>query len=259
MIDRISLAGKNILIMGVANKRSIAWGITRAYAAAGAKLIFSYQNERLKDKLERLIEREGIEEARLFPCDVSRDEEIDALAGFIKEKYGVLHGIVHSIAFAKREELGGRFVDTSRDGYHLAQDISAYSLTAVTQKLSPMMTEGGSITTITFQGSIRVAPNYNVMGVAKAALEAGVRYLANDLGPLGIRVNAISAGPVRTVSAKGVKDFDRLVQQVEEKTPMRRLADLDDIGGAALFLASELSRGVTGMILYVDGGYHIMS
>ncbi len=258
MTVEISLKDKNILIMGVANKRSIAWAIAKTYAAAGANLIFSYQDERLKDKVGRLLEKE-IPGALLFPCNVAEDEEIAKLAEDLKGACGVLHGIVHSIAYARKEELAGRYADTSREGFLLAQDISVYSLTAVTQRLSPLMTEGGNIITLTFQGSMRVAPNYNVMGVAKAALEASVRYLANDLGSAGIRVNAISAGPIRTVSAKGVKDFDRLLQGVADKAPLKRLANVDDVAGAALFLVSSLSSCITGTVIYVDGGYHIMA
>lgn len=251
------LSGKKFLIMGVANQRSIAWAIAKTFASAGAELAFSYQNERFKGKVEKLVEEE-MPGSLLLPCDVTEDSAIDTLASNLKEKWGILHGVVHSLAYAKKEELDGKYVNTSREGFLLAQNISAYSLTAVTKRLYPLMKKGGSIITLTFQGSERVVPNYNVMGVAKASLEASVRYLAADLGSMGIRVNAVSAGPIRTLSAKGVKDFNRLLEGVEEKTPLRRLADADEVAGTALFLASELSSSVTGTILYADCGYNIM-
>lgn len=251
------LEGKKILIMGVANRRSIAWAIAQSFFSAGAKLAFSFQGERFRDKVAGLVADE-MGDPFLLPCDVADDTEIDRLAETLKNEWGMLHGIVHSLAFAKTEELDGLFVNTSREGYHLAHDISAYSLAAVTRRLYPLMTAGGSIITLTFQGSQRVVPNYNVMGVAKASLEATVRYLASDLGPLGIRVNAVSAGPIRTVSAKGVRDFNRLLNGMEDKTPLRRLASAADVAGTALFLASDLSAAVTGDVLYADCGYHIM-
>ncbi len=251
------LKGKKILIMGVANKRSIAWAIAKTFSAAGAELAFSYQDERFESKVNRLVESE-IPGSLLLPCDVAEDENIDNLAKSLGEKWGRLDGLVHSLAYAKTEELDGKYVSTSRDGFQLAHDISAYSLTAVAQRLYPLMSEGSSIITLTFQGSQRVVPNYNVMGVAKASLEASVRYLAADLGPMGIRVNAISPGPIRTVSAKGIKGFNRLVDGIAERTPLRRLADAEEVAGAALFLAADLSSAVTGTVLYTDCGYHIM-
>lgn len=251
------LTGKKILIMGVANQRSIAWAIAKHFSAAGAELAFSYQNERFKGKVEKLVESE-MPGSLMVPCDVSEDSQMEQMTATLQQKWGLLHGVVHSLAFAKREELEGLFVHTSREGFLMAHNISAYSLTAVSRHLYPLMTEGGSIITLTFQGSERVVPNYNVMGVAKASLEASVRYLASDLGLIGIRVNAVSAGPIRTVSAKGVKDFNRLVEGVKEKTPLRRLADAGEVADAALFLASDLSRAVTGTVLYADCGYHIM-
>ncbi len=251
------LAGKKILIMGVANQRSIAWAIAKAYASAGADLAFSYQNERFKGKVERLVENE-IPGSLLIPCDVAEDGDLENLSAVLQDQWGVLHGIVHSLAYARKEELDGMFVNTSREGFLLAQNISAYSLTAVSKRLYPLMKKGGSIITLTFQGSERVVPNYNVMGVAKAALEASVRYLASDLGSMGIRVNAVSAGPIRTISAKGVKDFNRLLEGVEEKTPLRRLAGANEVADTALFLASDLSSAVTGTVLFADCGYHIM-
>lgn len=257
MMETTLLQGKNIVVMGVANKRSIAWSIAQALNNAGANLAFSYQDERFKDKVRRLVEKE-MPGSLLLPCNVAKDAELDNLALKLKEKWGILHGIVHSLAYAKKEELAGLYADTSREGFILAHNVSVYSLVATAKRLYPLMGEGGSIITLTFQGSQRVVPNYNVMGVAKASLEASVRYLASDLGPQGIRVNAISAGPIRTISAKGVKDFNRLLDGVEEKTPLRRLATAGDVAGTALFLAADLSRAVTGTVIYADCGYHIM-
>jgi len=251
------LAGKKILIMGVANQRSIAWAIAKEYSAAGAELAFSYQNERFKDKVEKLVEKE-MPGSILLPCDVSSDEEIENMAAMLREKWGVLHGVVHSLAHAKREELDGKYVHTSREGFLMAHEVSAYSLPAVAEKLHPLMSEGGSIVTLTFQGSERVIPNYNVMGVAKASLEASVRYLASDLGAEGIRVNAVSAGPIRTLSAKGVKNFNGLLDGMEERTPLKRLPGADEVAKAALFLSSDLASAVTGEVLYADGGFNIM-
>ena len=251
------LSEKNILVMGVANKRSIAWAIAVALKEAGANLAFTYQGERFKDKVAKLVE-ELEPEAPLFPCDVSSEAELDSLAESVGNYWSIMHGLVHSLAFAKREELSGMFANTSREGFLLAQEISAYSLVAVTQRLHHLFKEGGSIITLTFFGSQRVVPNYNVMGVAKASLEASVRYLANDLGPKGIRVNALSAGPIKTVSAKGVSDFNRMLDGMEEKTPLRRLVPAEEVAGPALFLLSDLATAVTGDILYADGGYHIM-
>lgn len=253
----ISLKDKTFLIMGVANKWSIAWAVAKAYAAAGAKLIFTYQDERFKGKVARLIQTK-MPGSLILPCNVARDDEIDRLATDIGQNGDRLHGLVHSIAYARKEELAGRYTDTSREGFKIAHDISAYSLTALARRVSPLMTAGGSIITMTFQGSSRVIPNYNVMGVAKASLEASVRYLAHDLGPLGIRVNAISAGPVRTISAKGIADFDLLLRRSLEKTPLRRMVEADEVAGAALFLAGDLSTAITGTVLYADCGYHIM-
>ncbi len=250
------LKGKNILIMGVANKRSIAWSIARAYHRAGANLVFSYQDERYREKVKKLVESE-IPDPLLLPCNVSEEKEIDYLFEGIKESCGVLHGVVHSIAYAKKEELSDLYVNTSREGFRLAHEVSAYSLVAVARWAYPLMREGGSIVTLTYQGSTRLVPNYNVMGVAKAALEASVRYLAGDFGPMGIRVNAVSAGPVRTVSAKGVKDFNRIIELVEQKSPLRRAVTPEEIAQAALFLSSDLSSGITGEVLFVDGGYHL--
>ena len=250
------LKDKNILVMGIANQRSIAWAIAQAYHRAGANLIFSYQDERMKGKLEKFIAKE-ISDPVLLPCDVTDDYQIEDLFNKIASDYGVLHGLVHSIAYAQKEDLDAGYLNTSREGFKLAQDISAYSLVAVARQAFPLMSEGGSILTLTYQGSVRWIKNYNIMGVAKASLEASVRYLAGDLGGQGIRVNAISAGPIRTVSAKGIKDFNQIISQVEEKSPLRRAVSVEEVANTALFLASDLSTGITGEVIYVDGGYNI--
>jgi len=250
------LQGKTILVMGVANDRSIAWAIAQSLAGQGARLIFTYENERVEERVKKLADT--IPNSTVLPCNVAVDEEIDNLASLIKEQFGVIHGLVHSIAFAKTEELEGMYVDTSRAGFALAQDISAYSLVAVAQRIHPLMTEGGSIMTMTYLGAERAMKNYNVMGVAKAALEASVRYLAADLGPNNIRVNAISAGPIRTLAAKGISGFNSILKQVEEKAPLRRTTEQAEVGDTALFLMSHLSRGITGEVIYVDNGYHIV-
>lgn len=251
------LAGKNIVIMGVADHRSIAWGIAQSLSKAGANLIFTYQGERLRENVAKLTE-ELEQESLLINCDVTKDDEVEAAFAQIKEKVGVIHGLAHCIAFARTEELEGEFVNTSRDGYALAQDISAYSLVAVARAARPLMTEGGSIVTLTYLGGERVVPNYNVMGVAKAALDASVRYLAGDLGKENIRVNAISAGPIRTLAAKGIRNFNSVLKEIEERAPLRRTIDQSEVGDTALFLMSHLSRGITGEIIHVDAGYNIM-
>jgi len=250
------MTGKKILIMGVANKRSIAWGIAESLFREGAELIFTYQGERLEKSVKELAAT--MPNSLVFPCDVTKDEEIKGLKNFLQEKWGILHGIVHSVAFAKAEELQGEYLNTSREGYLLAQEVSVYSLVATAKWLKPLMTEGGAIITMTYLGGERVVSNYNVMGVAKAALDASMRYLANDLGPNNIRVNAISAGPIRTLSAKGVGDFNTILHVIEEKAPLRRTTDVSEVGDTALFLMSDLARGVTGNIIYVDSGYHIL-
>lgn len=252
------LEGKTIVVMGVANERSIAWGITRSLHNAGAKLIFTNRQERSAQKLQKLLDKENIEALALINCDVEDDESIKQAFAEIKEKAGVIHGLVHSLAFANKEELQGEYADTSREGYLLAQNISAYSLVAVTREARKLMTEGGSIVTQSYLGAERVIPNYNVMGVAKAALEASVRYLAEDVGKDGIRVNAISAGPIRTLAAKGVSGFNEKVSVVEERAPLRRNVDQDQVGDATLFLISDMARGITGEVIHVDAGYHII-
>lgn len=246
------LAGKNILVMGVRNKWSIAWGIVNAAINEGANIIITYQGEREK---KGALELGG---DSTFQCDISSDEDIDNLFSAIKDKYGTIHGIVHSIAHANTEDLQNDFIYTSREGFAHAMNISAYSLVAVSRRAKEIMTEGGSIITLTYMGSEKVFPGYNVMGVAKATLEASVRYLASDLGPSGIKVNAISAGPIKTLSAKGVKNFGSILDTVEEKAPLRRNITAEDVGKSALYLLSDLSSGVTGEIIHVDSGYHIM-
>ncbi len=251
------LEGKTGVILGVANKRSLAWGCAKSLSEAGMRLAFTYAGERLKGAVEKLAaECEG---SIVLPCDVTKQEEIDSAFSAIGETFGGLDAAVHAVAFAKREDLQGDFVDTSKDGYMLAQEISSYSLAAVTRAALPLM-EGrdGSIVTLSYIGAERVVPNYNVMGVAKAALEASVRYLAADVGPRGIRVNAISAGPIRTLSAAGIKDFGSVLDQIAERSPLRRNVTAEEVGDTCLFLAGPHSRGITGTTLHVDGGFHIM-
>ncbi len=250
------LEGKTALILGVANHRSIAWAVARKLSAQGAKLVLTYQNERLAKGVQELADT--IPGTLVLPCDLSDDAQIDELAESLKQSVGTIHAVAHCVAFAKKEELSGRFINTSRDGFKLAMDVSAFTLVAVCRAVAPLMTEGGSIITLSYIGAVRVVPNYNVMGVAKAALEACVRYLANDLGPDGIRVNAISAGPVNTLAARGIAGFTGMVKQVAEVAPLRKATEQDEVGDAALFLCSDLARGVSGDILYVDSGYHIM-
>ncbi|MEM9802294.1 MAG: enoyl-ACP reductase [Planctomycetota bacterium] len=251
------LEGKTGVVLGVANKRSLAWGCARSLADAGMRLAFTYANERLKDPVAKLADE--CPGSIILPCDVTRPEEIKASFAMIGEEFGGLDAIVHAIAFARREELQGSFFDTTKDGYMLAHEVSAYSLTAVTRAALPLM-EGreGSIVTLSYIGADRVVPNYNVMGIAKAALEASVRYLAADVGPRGIRVNAISAGPIRTLSASGVRDFNTMLDHIAEKAPLRRNVTAEEVGDACLFLAGPHSRGITGTTLFVDAGYHVM-
>ncbi|NLM74264.1 MAG: enoyl-ACP reductase [Clostridiaceae bacterium] len=250
------LKNKNILIMGVRNKWSIAWGIAKAAKEQGANLILTYLGEREKESLDKLIA--GMDNVETCPCDVTSDENLDELFSNIKNKYGVIHGVVHAIAFAKSEDLQDTFVNTSRDGFHTAMDVSVYSLIAVAKRAKELMTEGGSIITLTYRGSEKVYPGYNIMGVAKAALEASVRYTAHELGAQNIRVNAISSGPVKTMSAKGVKNFSDILEIVEKKSFLRRNVTLEDLGGTAVYLLSDLSSGLTGEVLYIDAGYNNM-
>ncbi|MCA9807822.1 MAG: enoyl-ACP reductase [Cyanobacteria bacterium HKST-UBA06] len=252
------LAGKVGLVTGVANKRSIAWAIAQSLSNAGMRLIFTYQNERFEKKVKELTE--DFDNALFYECDVTRDEDIDKLFGQLGNDVDRLDTVVHSIAFADRADLEGQFVNTSRDGFLLAHNISAYSLTALTRAAVPLMEKagGGSVMTMTYYGSEKVVQNYNVMGVAKASLEASVRYLAEDLGPKNIRVNAISAGPIKTLAASGISGFSKITEHMREKAPMRRNIEASEVGDTALFLASPLSRGMTGEILHVDAGYHII-
>lgn len=250
------LDGKKGLILGVANKQSIAWAIAESTAREGAKLIFNYQNDRFKDKVEKLAE--GIEGSKTFQCDVGNDDEIAALMKSVENEFGQLDFLVHSIAYAPSEELVGEFINTSRQGFSTALEVSAYSLIAVSRAALPLMNSGGSIITLTYLGAERVVPNYNVMGVAKAALEASVRYLAHELGPRGVRVNAISAGPIRTLAARGVGGITKMVEAHREMAPLRHATEQAEVGDTALFLLSPLARGITGEVIYVDGGYHIL-
>jgi enoyl-[acyl-carrier protein] reductase I len=249
---------KVIVVMGVANDRSIAWGVARSLHSQGAKLIFTYRKERSLEKLNKLLEQHGIEALQTVSCDVLDDSSVAAAFAEIEGVTGTIHGIVHSVAFADKDELKGEYVETTRDGYMLAQNSSSYSLVAVAREAKRLMTEGGSIVTQTYIGAERVVKNYNVMGVAKAALEASVRYLAEDLGKYGIRVNAVSAGPIRTLAAKGVSGFNDIMSTIEERAPLRRNIDQDEVGDASMFLLSGLSRGITGEVLHVDAGYHIL-
>ncbi len=247
--------GKRALVLGVANKWSLAYAIAEAYVREGAKLVLTYQGERQKETVEELG-RELSPEVDVLPCDVTKPEELAALVA--KLGGNPLDVVVHSIAFANREDLSRPFVETSRDGYLLAQEVSSYSLVAVARAFAPLMTNGGSLLTLTYLGSVRVVPNYNVMGVAKAALEACVRYLASDLGPSNIRVNAISAGPVKTASARGIKDFSKVLEGVAAHAPLRRNCEPAEVADTAVFLGSSLGRGVTGNVIYVDAGFQIM-
>ena len=249
------LEGKTALVLGVANKWSLAYAIAQAFRREGATLVLTYQGDRQKETVEELGRELGA--ARILPCDVQKEQELEQLAGALKEG-GRLDAVVHSIAFASREDLSRPFLETSRDGYLLAQEVSSYSLIAVARTVAPLMTQGGSITTLTYLGSTRVVTIYNVMGVAKAALESSVRYLAGELGAAQIRVNAISAGPVKTASARGIKDFSKVLDAVMQRAPLRRNTDPAEVADAAVFLASDLGRGVTGNILFVDAGFQIM-
>lgn len=254
----LSLEGRTYVVMGVANKRSIAWGIARSLSKAGARLIFTYAGERLEKNVTSLAETLERGDSIILPCDITDDDEIKTTFEKIKNEVDIIHGIAHCIAFANTDELKGEYLNTTRDGFLLAHNISSYSLTAVAKEARKLMTEGGSIMTMTYLGGERVLPNYNVMGVAKASLDASVRYLANDLGKDAIRVNAISAGPIRTLAAKGISGFNQILNEIEETAPLRRTTTQEEVGDTALFLMSDLSRGITGEVLHVDSGYHIM-
>ncbi len=250
------LEGQTALILGLANKWSLAYAIAQAYQREGARLLLTYQNDRQRQTVEDLAAELGAHAT--FACDVTQDSEIERLADTVRNAVPSLHTVVHSIAFANREDLAKPFVETSRANYLLAQDVSAYSLVAVARAFAPLMTGGGSILTLSYLGAVRVVENYNVMGVAKAALEACVRYLASDLGPAGSRVNAISAGPVKTAAARGIKHFSKVLDGVARLSPLRRNTDPAEVADAAVFLASGLGRGVTANVLYVDAGFQVM-
>ncbi|NJS40656.1 MAG: enoyl-ACP reductase FabI [Rhodobacteraceae bacterium] len=250
------MQGKRGLIMGLANDKSIAWGIAQAVAAQGAELAFSYQGEALKKRVEPLAASLGT--PKLYECDVASDDSIDALFQALQAEWGQLDFLVHAIGFADKNELRGRYVDTSRAGFALAMDISVYSFTAVCQRAAAMMGPGGSLLTLTYFGAEKVMPHYNVMGVAKAGLEASVKYLAEDLGKDGIRVNAISAGPIKTLAASGIGDFRYIMRWNELNSPLRRNVTQEEVGKAALYLLSDLGSGTTGENLHVDAGYHVV-
>jgi enoyl-[acyl-carrier protein] reductase I len=252
----INLAGKTAVVFGLANKRSIAWGIAQKLHEAGATLAICYQNERMKLEAQGLIDE--LPGASGFQCDVSSDAEVESLFAAFKEKFGKVDILVHAVAFAPAEDLRGSFTNTSREGFRIALDVSVYSLIAVTRAAAPLMTDGGSIMTLSFYAAEKVVPNYNVMAVAKAALECTVRYLAYDLGAKNIRVNAISAGPIKTLAARGVGALGEMMKAHSDRAPLHRNVDQLEVGGAALFLASDLSSAVTGETLYVDCGYNVM-
>jgi enoyl-[acyl-carrier protein] reductase I len=249
------LTGKKGLIVGVANERSIAWGLARRCAAAGAELAFTYQGEALFDRVQPLAESVG--GRVLVPMDVTDDAQVHTVFEEIAEKFGRLDFLVHSIAYADREDLKGRTIDTSRKGFLKAMEISVYSFIELAREAEPLMKEGGSIVTMTYYGAVKAVPNYNVMGIAKAALESSVRYLAGDLGEKQIRVNAISAGPIKTLAASGVSGLRTMLAELGERSPLRRTVDIDDVGAAGLYLVSSLSKGVTGEVHYVDAGFNI--
>jgi enoyl-[acyl-carrier protein] reductase I len=251
-----SLEGRTAVVFGVANKRSIAWSIAQGLHEAGAKLAVTYQNERLEREAKDLIL--GLPGAEAFMCDVSNDTEIDRLFGQIRDRYGKLHVLVHSVAFAPGNDLNGDFVNTSREGFRIAHDVSVFSLIALARAAAPLMQDGGSIITMTYYGAEKVVPHYNVMGVAKAALECSVRYLAHDLGKRKIRVNAISAGPIKTLAARGIPGFGDMQKIHAERAPLQRNVNVNEVGATGVFLASDASSGITGEVIYVDCGYNIM-
>ncbi len=251
------MEGKTALVVGVWNKWSIAYAISQAFVREGAKLLLTYQNDRAKPQVEELGRELGA--SAFFPCEVREQSDIDKLSEVLQAGGHTIDVLVHSIATAHPGDLGKPFVETSRDGFQLALDVSAYSLVALSKALSPLMASGGSIMTLTYLGSSRVVTNYNVMGIAKAALEAEVRYLASELGPSKIRVNAISAGPIKTISARGIKDFSKVLDVVSQHAPLRRNTEPAEVADTAVFLASDLGRGVTGNIIFVDAGFHIMA
>jgi len=251
------LSGKKALVFGVANKRSIAWGIAQAWHEAGAELIFNYQGERLKDNVEQLTSAFG-DDVPVYPCDVSSDQEIDAFFDKVKGHTDQIDMVLHAVAFAPKEALEGNFLDTTREAFAMSHDISSYSLIALAQRAAPMMKDGGSIVAMSYYGAEKVIPHYNVMGVAKASLEASTRYLASDLGKNNIRVNCISAGPVQTLAARGISGFTAMIKHYEAHAPMGRSCSTEELGALGVFLASDGSASISGQTLYMDGGYQIM-
>jgi enoyl-[acyl-carrier protein] reductase I len=251
------LAGKLGIVFGVANKRSIAWAIAQAWHKAGAKLAFTYQGERLKENVEELAGTFG-SDTLLMPCDVTRDEDIASVFKAVGEKFGKLHLLLHSVAFAPKDALEGEFINTTREAYRVAHDISAYSLVALTRGAAPLMTEGGSVVAMSYYGAEKVVPHYNVMGVAKASLEASTRYLAYDVGPKRIRVNCISAGPMNTLAARGIAGFTDMLKHYEAHAPLKRNVLPEELGATGTFLASDGAAAITGQVIYVDSGYQIM-
>jgi enoyl-[acyl-carrier protein] reductase I len=255
----IDLTGKVAVVFGLANKRSIAYAIAHKLAEAGATLAICYQSERLQREAEALVTDLGLEgKAKIFQCDVSKDEEIQAVFTQVKEHFGTIYTVVHAVAFAPPDAIHNDFLLTTREAFRIAHDVSVYSLIAISRAAAPLMTEGGSILTLTYLGADKVIPNYNVMGVAKAALQATVRYLAASLGPKGIRVNAISAGPIKTLAARGIGDLQKMLDAVSERAPLKRGVDQTEVGGTALFLASPLASAITGEVLFVDCGFNII-
>jgi enoyl-[acyl-carrier protein] reductase I len=252
-----SLAGKQGIVFGVANRRSIAWAIARAWHQAGARLAFSYQGERLKENVQELAGTFG-EDTLILPCDVTKDDEIARIFKAVGEKFGRLDLLLHAVAFAPKEALEGEFLNTSREAFRIAHDVSAYSLVALARAAAPLMSAGGSILALSYYGAQKVVPHYNVMGVAKAALEASARYLAYDLGPRKIRVNCISAGPVNTLAARGVSGFTEMLRQYEARAPLKRNVLPEELGATGLFLVGEGAAAITGQVIYVDCGYEIM-
>ena len=250
------LEGKAALILGIANKWSLAYAIAQAFSREGARLVLTYLGERQREAVEEL--GCGLNVAAILPCDVTKDDELAALTEALGTLGRPIHAVVHSLAFANKEDLSRPFLETGRAGFLLAQDVSAYSLVAVSRAVAPLMTEGGSISTLTYLGSTRVVTNYNVMGVAKAALEAAMRYLAHELGARKIRVNAISAGPIKTASARAIKDFTSILDTIQSRSPLRRNTDPAEVADTAVFLASDLGRGITGNVLFVDAGMQVM-
>ena len=251
------LAGKFGVVFGVANKRSIAWAIAQAWSKEGAKLAFTYQGERLKENVEELAGTFGAD-TLILPCDVTKDDDIARVFRTVGETFGKLHLMLHSVAFAPKEALEGEFLNTSREAFRVAHDVSAYSLVALSRASAPLMTEGGSIIAMSYYGAEKVVPHYNVMGVAKASLEASTRYLAYDLGPRKIRVNCISAGPVNTLAARGISGFAEMLKQYETRSPLKRNVLPEELGATGAFLASDGAAAITGQVLYVDCGYQIM-